>query len=164
MELKEETALLKYENECLLQKIDAFDQMSRCNNLRIFQVKENPLENHKLPDYVTGIIKTHTGVSIDHSEILSCTRIGKMVNNKPRGILLKLTSNHKRQEIFNNKKKFKGSGIVIKEDLTDHRLKLMQAAVEKTSLRSVWSYNGHVFVNKDGKKVSIKNKKDLDSL
>nr|CAI5840026.1 unnamed protein product [Callosobruchus analis] len=34
MELKEETALLKCENECLLQKIDAFDQMSGCNNLQ----------------------------------------------------------------------------------------------------------------------------------
>nr|CAI5841641.1 unnamed protein product [Callosobruchus analis] len=46
LELKEETALLRYESECLLQKIDDFDQTSRLINLRIFQLKENPLENH----------------------------------------------------------------------------------------------------------------------
>nr|CAI5817556.1 unnamed protein product [Callosobruchus analis] len=32
----------------------------------------------------------------------------------------------------------KGSGIVVKEDLTDNRLKLMQAAIEKTSLKGYY--------------------------
>nr|CAH7764608.1 unnamed protein product [Callosobruchus chinensis] len=35
----------------------------------------------------------------------------------------------------------KGSGIVVKEDLTDNRLKLMKAAIERASLKRVWSYN-----------------------
>nr|CAI5857358.1 unnamed protein product [Callosobruchus analis] len=83
VELKEETALLRYENGCLSQKYDDIEQASRINNLRIFQVKEKPQE--KLAEEVTNIIKSHLGVTIDHNEILSCTRIGKKVNNKPRG-------------------------------------------------------------------------------
>nr|CAI5832978.1 unnamed protein product [Callosobruchus analis] len=87
-----------------------------------------------------------------------------MEKARPRGILLKLTSILKKQEIFNKKKNLKGSGIVLEEDLTDHRLKLMEEAVEKTSLKSVWSYNGRVYVMKDGKKINIRNRKDLDKL
>nr|CAH7738398.1 unnamed protein product [Callosobruchus chinensis] len=87
-----------------------------------------------------------------------------MEKTKPRGILMRLTSIHKKQEIFNKKKNLKDSGMVLKEDLTDHRLKLMEAAVEKTALRNVWSYNGRIFVMTNGKKINIKNKKDLDKL
>nr|CAI5817529.1 unnamed protein product [Callosobruchus analis] len=135
VELKEETALLRYENECLSQKYDDIEQASRINNLRIFQVKKKPQE-----------------------------KLAEEVNNKPRGILLKLTNIHKKQDIFNKKKNFKGTGIDIKEDLTDLRLKIMEAAIEKTSLKIVWTYNGRVFVLKDGKKIMIKSKKDLDRL
>nr|CAI5843004.1 unnamed protein product [Callosobruchus analis] len=42
MELKEETGLLRYENECLSQKYDDLEQAGRVNNLRIFKVKEKP--------------------------------------------------------------------------------------------------------------------------
>nr|CAI5856437.1 unnamed protein product [Callosobruchus analis] len=162
MELKEETGLLRYENECLSQKYDDLEQAGRVNNLRIFKVKEKPQE--KLVDEVINIIKSHLGVNVEHKDILLCTRIGKMEKARPRGILLKLTSILKKQEIFNKKKNLKGSGIVLKEDLTDHRLKLMEEAVEKTSLKSVWSYNGRVYVMKDSKKINIRNRKDLDKL
>nr|CAI5838144.1 unnamed protein product [Callosobruchus analis] len=150
----------RYENECLSHKYDDVEQASRINNLRIFRVKEKPQE--KLTEEVINIIKSHLGVTVDNNEIL-CVRIGKKVNNKPRGILLKLSSIHRKQDIF-NKKNFKGTCIVIKEDLTDQRLKMMEAAIEKTSLKCVWTYNGHVFVLKDGKKIMIKSKEDLDRL
>nr|CAI5828581.1 unnamed protein product [Callosobruchus analis] len=55
----------------------------------------------------------------------------------------------------------KGSGIEVKEDLRDNRLKLMQAAIEKTSLKRVWSYNVTIYVTKDNRRIYIKNKDDL---
>nr|CAI5836129.1 unnamed protein product [Callosobruchus analis] len=36
-----------------------------------------------------------------------------------------------KQNIYSKKKMFKGSGVIVKEDLTDARLKLMEAAVER---------------------------------
>nr|CAI5849925.1 unnamed protein product [Callosobruchus analis] len=58
----------------------------------------------------------------------------------------------------------KGSGMVIKEDLTESRLKLMEAAIEKTSLKKVWSFNGTIYVMKDNQRISVKNKDDLAKL
>nr|CAH7748211.1 unnamed protein product [Callosobruchus chinensis] len=163
MELKKETSLLRYENECLSQKYDDLKQATRVNNLRIYQLKEMPQE--KLADEVIRAIKSHLGVTVDHNEILLCTRFGKIKINNSRGILLKLTNIKKKQEIFNKKENFKGTGIVVKEDLTDHRVELVEAAVEKTSLGNVWTYyNGRVFVMNDGKETNIRNKKDLDRL
>nr|CAI5841924.1 unnamed protein product [Callosobruchus analis] len=58
----------------------------------------------------------------------------------------------------------KGSGIVVKEDLTEPRLKLMKAAIENTSLKKVWSYSGTIYVMKGNQRISIKNKDDLAKL
>nr|CAH7716230.1 unnamed protein product [Callosobruchus chinensis] len=89
-----------------------------------------------------------------------------MFQNRTRGVLLKLSRPSLKQAIYNKKKLLKGSGIVIKEDLTENRMKLLEAAirVEKTSLKSVWSYNGRVCVLKDNKKVFINDKDDLNKI
>nr|CAH7754393.1 unnamed protein product [Callosobruchus chinensis] len=60
-----------------------------------------------------------------------------MFQNRTRGVLLKLSRPLLKQAIYNKKKLLKGSGIVIKEDLTENRMKLLEAAIEKTSLKSV---------------------------
>nr|CAI5850771.1 unnamed protein product [Callosobruchus analis]CAI5857167.1 unnamed protein product [Callosobruchus analis] len=161
-ELKEETGLLRYENESLLQKLDDIDQAHRANNLRLFQVKENAQEN--TVEKVINILNSHLGITVKNNDLLSCTRTGKQVNNRTRGILLKLASSSMKLEIYKKKKLLKGTGVVIKEDLTDNRLKLMDAAIEKTSFRNVWSYNGSIYALKGGKRVAIRNKGDVDNL
>nr|CAI5822845.1 unnamed protein product [Callosobruchus analis] len=161
-ELKEETGLLRYGNESLLQKLDDIDQAHRTNNLRVFQVKWNPQEN--TAEKVINILNSQFGITVKNNDLLSCTRIGKQVNNRTRGILLKLSSLSVKLEIYKKKKLLKGTGVVIKEDLTDNRLKLMDAAVEKTSFRNVWSYNGSICALKGGKRVAIRNKGDVDNL
>nr|CAI5847533.1 unnamed protein product [Callosobruchus analis] len=161
-ELKEETGLLRYENESLLQKLDDIDQAHRANNLRLFQVKENAQEN--TVEKVINILNSHLGITVKNNDLLSCTRTGKQVNNRTRGILLKLASSSMKLEIYKKKKLLKGTGVVIKEDLTDNRLKLMDAAIEKTSFRNVWFYNGSIYALKGGKRVAIRNKGDVDNL
>nr|CAH7768914.1 unnamed protein product [Callosobruchus chinensis] len=99
---REETGLLKYENECLSQKLDDIEQANRCNNVRIFNVKENPQEN--TVEEVIHILHSHLGITVKNNNILLCTRIGKQVNNRTRGILLKLSNFSMKQEIY--KKKF----------------------------------------------------------
>nr|CAH7757872.1 unnamed protein product [Callosobruchus chinensis] len=76
-----------------------------------------------------------------------CRRIGKKLTNRPRSILLKLAHVNSKQRICKNKSRLKGSGIVIKEDLSEKRLKLMEVAIEKTSLKQVWSLNGSIFMS-----------------
>nr|CAI5817926.1 unnamed protein product [Callosobruchus analis] len=91
-------------------------------------------------------------------------RVGKKLTNTPRGILVKFLKPNIKRNIYKNKKMLKGSGVVIKEDLTENRLKLMDAVIERTTLRSVWSSDGTIYASKGGKVIVIKNKSDLDKL
>nr|CAH7717442.1 unnamed protein product [Callosobruchus chinensis] len=159
-ELKDETKMLKEENEFLLQKYDDLEQHAKINNLRIYKINETP--NKNLPQVMIQLFHTRLGIKVGTEDIVTCTRIGKrQPNNRPTGVFIKFSSTSIRHNIFNNKKMLKGSGIMVKEDLTDNRMKLMEAAIERASLKRVWSYNGTIYVMKDNRRISIKNKDDL---
>nr|CAI5837080.1 unnamed protein product [Callosobruchus analis]CAI5865981.1 unnamed protein product [Callosobruchus analis] len=154
-ELKNET-----KNEFILQKYDDLEQQAKINNLRIYRINKTPNEN--LPQVIIQLFHTRLGIKVGTEDIVTCTRIGKRQHdNCPRGVFIKFLSTSMRQNIFKNKKMLKGSGIVVKKDLTDNRLKLMQAAVQKTSLKGVWSYNGTIYVMKDNRRTPSKNKDHL---
>nr|CAI5840356.1 unnamed protein product [Callosobruchus analis] len=59
----------------------------------------------------------------------------KTNNNKPSGVLVRFHSTNTKELIYDKKKLLKGTGLVIKEDLTENRVKIMEAAVDKTSLK-----------------------------
>nr|CAI5848846.1 unnamed protein product [Callosobruchus analis] len=162
-DLKAEVNALKSENDYLLKKQDELDQAKRSNNLRFFQVAEKENENNLISD-VTRLIESHLGIKLQDSEIVTCYRIGKKNANKSRGILVTFSNSRIKQLIYNAKKKLKGSGIVIKEDLTGTRFRLMEAAIEKTSVKSVWSYFGNIYVLKNGKRFVIRSDSDLQKL
>nr|CAI5854776.1 unnamed protein product [Callosobruchus analis] len=52
-ELKDETKMLKTENEFLLQKYDDLEQQAKINNLRIYKINETPNENLPTSDNST---------------------------------------------------------------------------------------------------------------
>nr|CAI5857157.1 unnamed protein product [Callosobruchus analis] len=149
-ELKEETNMLKMENEY---------QEARSCNLRLFKVKENPQEN--LKGVIIHLFETHLNIKLNLDDTVFCLRFGKKQDGHSRGILLKLAKVGMKQNIYSKKKMFKGSGVIVKEDLTDARLKLMEAAIENTSLRSVWSHDGTIMAMKGNHRVTIKTKEDL---
>nr|CAI5858912.1 unnamed protein product [Callosobruchus analis] len=116
--------MLKAEKEFLPQKYDGLEQQAKINNLRIYRINETPDEN--LPQVITQLFHTRLGIKVGMEDIVTCTTIGKRQHDKAFS-----SSTSMKQNIFNNKKMLKCSGIVVKEDLTDNRLKLMQASIEK---------------------------------
>ncbi|CAH1986722.1 unnamed protein product [Acanthoscelides obtectus] len=161
-DLKEETSILRSENEQLMQKIESLDQGATMNNLRIFNLVEKYSEN--LFEEVINMVSSRMGINIKQEGILECRRLGKKRGGKPTGIILKLNGFVMKQNIYNKKKLLKDPNVSINEDLTENRLKLMEAAIEKTSLRSVWSYLGTVYVLKDNKRISITSQDDIDKI
>nr|CAI5836192.1 unnamed protein product [Callosobruchus analis] len=101
-DLKEETALLKSENDLLLKRMDDLDQESRTNSLRIFNFIEKPQEN--LYDEVSQLIHSKLGISIRRDDIFECRRIGEKNNSKPRSIILKLSNVSVKRNIYDKKR------------------------------------------------------------
>lgn len=145
-------------NRPSIEEVDRLDQAARACNLRIFNLEEKTTEN--LKQEIKNVCK-QISVEIAEDDILLCYRVGKARENKSRGIFLKIKDANMKQRIYGNKKLLKGTGIVIKEDLTPLRLNLMKKAVGKLGFQKVWTINGKILVKFQNKIVGIKCDRDL---
>ncbi|XP_044745079.1 uncharacterized protein LOC123306941 [Coccinella septempunctata] len=141
-ELKTETEIAKSEKNTLQKKFDQMDQFSRRSNLRILNFEENPSEQIR-------------------EEVI---KVGKKNEGKARGVFIKLHDYMVKHKIYNKKRMLKGTGIIIREDLTGPRMELLGMAVDKYGMRNVWTDSGRIFINKDNKLHKIISKDELMSL
>ncbi|KAB0800560.1 hypothetical protein PPYR_06300 [Photinus pyralis] len=140
-------------------RLDALEQYSRRNNLRLFGIKECSNEN---PDQLAiEVIQQKLNVNIELRDIDRSHRVGLPRDGKSRAILIKFVSYRLRAEVFKKKKLLKGTHYSIKEDLTKSRLSLLQEAASRYGGHNVWSYDGRVMVNYKNKKVSIQTASDF---
>ncbi|KAK9711826.1 hypothetical protein QE152_g25238 [Popillia japonica] len=73
--------------------------------------------NDNTDNVISAICKDKLGVDVHQGTIDCSHRLGKSENGS-RPILVKFCSRNIKQMIFNNKRKLKGSKIIIREDLT----------------------------------------------
>jgi len=138
------------------EELEELRQYTRQNSLRIYGIKESTGEN--TDRIVLDLCKNKLNVDLNPAEICRTHRLGKRSirnetytdkdsNTKPkhRGIIVKLVSYNTRQRIFSAKKKLKGLGIVIREDLTKRRSELLREAQARYSKEKVWSQDGRIF-------------------
>lgn len=129
----------------LTTKYNAMDQSLRNKAIRINGVKETRNENTK--KVMITIIKEKIGVDIKEKYIEKCYRLGKPVNNRNRPIVVYFSRLDVKQNVYNNKKKLKGTGIVIREDLCPGKLKIIKMALEKIGDNAeLWTIDGRIFV------------------
>nr|CAH7764617.1 unnamed protein product [Callosobruchus chinensis] len=126
------------------QKLDKVQQHIKNNNLRLMQVPEAEGEN--LLDKVYDVFTNKMKVDINKSEITAVYRVGRRNDTKPRHVLVSFNDNSIKMAAYNKKKFLKGTKILIKEDLTLHRLKAVKVASEKFGFKNVWTVNGNIFV------------------
>ena len=72
-----------------------------------------------------------------------------------RPIIVKFASYRKRNTVFYNKKKLKGSNIMITENLTKKRYDLLKLSLQKLGRNSCWSKDGRILTKYEGKIVEI---------
>nr|CAI5852591.1 unnamed protein product [Callosobruchus analis] len=125
--------------DALDTRLDEMDQARRSANLRIFNLKEA-------------------------NDFEVCHRVGRKEEGKNREIFVKIGSIEKRNPICAKKKHLKGTGVVVKEDLTSLRAELLRKAIEKVGLRNVWTENGKIFAIFNRKKIIVRNKEDFSDM
>ena len=66
-------------------------------------------------------------------------------------------------EVYGQKRKFKGTGIVITESLTKIRLELYHVVSKHAKVEAVWTSDGKIIALLSGnkKKIIIENNRDL---
>lgn len=162
--LKEGNEQLKKENKLLSEKLDDIEQYNRRNSVRVFGVGENKQEN--LESEVLTVLNRQLGLSIVADNIDRCHRVGRFskTNTNPRGIIVKFTSYKYRDLVCKARRKLKGSGITIQEDLTVTRYRLLRQAMDKFGKTKCWSMDGRIYTEYEQSKIRIKGAADLENV
>lgn len=127
----------------LEQKVDNVQQHTKRNNIRLMGLKVTKNEN--IVEKVTEIIKNKMKVDMNSHDVVAAYRVGRNTNDRPRHVVITFQDNKLRSIIFNKKKMLKGTGYVMKEDLTTYRLKIVNETSEKYGFKNVWTSNGNIF-------------------
>lgn len=134
---------------------------------------ENVILVHGLNENLNGDLYTNivelmsdkVGFKIDKTDLNHCFRLG--ANNpsakKPRPILVAFCRRWMRDEIFANKKRLKGTGVLFTELLTRDNLKLFKLAKDRFK-NLCWTVRGKVVVLNEGVKVTIDSIDKLNQL
>jgi len=127
------------------QRDEEQDQQRRSKNLLIFGVMEEEREDTDL--LVMHLAMRELGVYVSREDIEHTHRVGwpSSCKQKPRAIMVKFTNCHTRRMVFNNKRKLKGSRLMVREDLTAHRVGLVRQAIARYGQGKVWTSEGTVF-------------------
>ncbi|CAG9819992.1 unnamed protein product [Phaedon cochleariae] len=151
------------EKVSMLQKYDNMEQETRRNNLRVFNYQEKNTEDTRQEIMKLFNHKLSTKLTDDDIEI--CYRIGKKEENqKPRGIFMKLKNHDLKQDIYKRKKLLKGTGVIIREDLTRARVELLTKTIEKVSIKNAWTDAGKIYVNNNSKISIIRSLDDFERI
>ena len=88
---------------------------------------------------VIKLFNDKLGVSITSDTIDRCYRVGRFQKNKPgsRPIIVKFVSYKSRLSVCKARKKLKGSGISIHDDLTSKKYNLLKEVREELGNESV---------------------------
>ncbi|KAK9730990.1 hypothetical protein QE152_g14036 [Popillia japonica] len=158
----------------LLNKIDELEQYSRRNSIRVFGIPENNDENVR--NKIIELCSHKLNVNIDNTQIDRAHRVGSTntANSKHtsshRGIMVKFINYEHKMLVLQNRKKLKGSKVVITEDLTSTRYKLLRNAREKFGFNnarekfgfnSAFTINGTITVKTKSNSYKIKTAEDL---
>lgn len=152
MELQNEE--LVRDNKALNSEMDDLRQYSRRNNLRIFGFEHGGDTDAALIEFFNEKI----GVNVKEADIDRSHLIGKSAT---KHIIVKFTNYRTRRLILQNRKKLKGSKIVVTEDLTRTRLALLKMAQEKMGKMNAWTRDGTIWVQCGTRKCPVRDEVDL---
>ena len=156
------------------RRIDAAEQYSRRNCLRISGVKEKKAE--VTYDVILQIAEV-CGVDLSLSEIDRSHRLQQFTpanpsaRKRPRDIIVKFVSYRSRNKFFRGKSHLKNNtsfpSVYINEDLTRLRTNLLKEArllVKNNVLHCAWSFDGRIYIKKpDGSRRTISSLDDLQA-
>ena len=148
--------------QSLKNNYNDLEQYSRRNCIRLFGIPEKKGEDAM--ETICEIAKEKLGVTLPKSAIDRAHRVGQPHNERtnskngeekgngdrapgvmrPRPIIVKLVSYQTRKSIISQRRKLKGTGISIHEDLTKQNQKLLADTRKHKKVLSAWTIDGRI--------------------
>ena len=136
VKLDERVALLESDlEEC--------QQYSRRTNILIHGVEEKRDED--TDKIAHELVTERLGVPVIDRDIARSHRLGRKTDGTSRPIIVRLLSYRQKKSIYDQKKKLKGTGFVITENLTRKRYALYKQCKEKFGMKNVTTLDGRIY-------------------
>lgn len=149
-QIKTKISMLEDRCDRSLKEINELEQYSRRNCLRVFGIEEKEAENTN--DIIGKVASKYLGIELNPTDIDRSHRVGKNDQRSPRAIIVKFSNYEARNRFIKNRRKLKGTKIVIREDLTKVNQDLLKATKNNPLVTSAWSQEGRIIalVSKNG--------------
>lgn len=115
---------------------------------------------------VCSLLTHKVGIEVSPTDLSVCYRLGKKspIADMARPLAVQFVHRWKRDKVFSEKKRLKGSGIVMFEMLTRATLDLFKKVKQKVGAAKCWTWRGTVFAFINNSKQRILREEDLSSL
>lgn len=137
---------------------DAQEQYSRRNCLVMHGIPET--EKEDTDSVVIDAVKTNLNVTLAKSDIDRSHRIGQKNNSskRPRALIVKFSRYNVRASVFREKRKLKGTNIMLTESLTNNRIQTLKKAKSYYGMKNVWTSDGEILTKIKDKIVNVTHK------
>ncbi|KAG5897412.1 hypothetical protein JTB14_032104 [Gonioctena quinquepunctata] len=119
--------------------------MRRSRNVIIYGVQEN--DNEDCMNTILEITNNKLNIRLDVNSIDHCFRMKVPDKNNIKPIMVQFSTVFVKQLVYSKKKLLKGTGMIIREDLSPEIQKLLKAVVDKIKKNGrAWSNYGNIYV------------------
>lgn len=145
----------------LESRLDSCKQNEKQNNICLYGIPEGNQE--KMQETVLRIFNEQMKIPIKREDVIKVYRVGNN-KEKSRPVIVRLEKIQQRNTLLRNRSKLKESKLILCEDLTPARLKLYNEAVSLFDRKTVYTFEGNIYVKMEDSRVKIKNYDDLERL
>ena len=149
--LESDVSSAVFSSNLALTKLNDLEQYTRKSSIRIFGVSDkNKNETAEQSIDETMGVLNKIGAKITKQNIVIAHRVGRFEDKKTRPIIVKFVSNiHKREAIF-HRRKLRGTGLGISEDLTAKNMQYLNKLQEHETVAAAWTKDTKFYVKLKG--------------
>ena len=146
-------------------EINNLEQYTRRNSVRIYGIDDkSPRETAlETANQVIKLANNKLSLKITTSDIDIAHRMGRYNKDANRPIICKFVSRFAKHEVIRERRRLKGTPIVIREDLTIQNAKLLEKTSRHDRVQAAWSDEGRIIaLLHSGEKMTVDSKTNLD--
>lgn len=161
-EIKVDIDSLKNNVNTVKKKQQNLEMKHNINLLLVHGISESEKD---LVESVVKICNNKIEVQVKKDDLNQCYRVGKkkLDSDKPRPVAVQFLRRWNRDAVFVNKRKLKGTKLLVTEFLSLENLILFKQA-RKIYGKSVWTHNGIVYRDVKGQKTVINCEQELKNV
>lgn len=140
----EELTQIKYAMKSREIQMNELEQYTRANSIRIYGLEDRNKNETAEETSLTVIkfLKNKLEMDFKMIDIDIAHRLGRFREDGNRPVICRFSSRMNKMKVMKNRSSLKGSGYVIKEDLTLKNAKLLQEVAAISNVKAAWSDQG----------------------